>query len=557
MLFPRLILDAKASGLGSGPAESPAGTGSIRGSALAETGNPDPRLRTAIASAEIPFYMATADGSISFANPAFRSLLSPGMQANDGQPVNTLAPISDIFRRVIGGEGDLKLSQSFVVLGELRHYLGHHRRIVDKDGNAAVVGYYVDVSEQRRAEQRAAQFEERFDDLARSVSDWVWETDARMNFTYASLSIAKVLGLPPQVLKGKYLFGFGFFEDVGEEPQPLADLIQSRIPFRHRRFVIRRAEGGEPCYVQLSGVPMFDDRTGSFAGYRGTGTDVTRIVLAERERAASREAIEKANSALTEKSEHLSRALAEARAAIDAKAQFLSRMSHELRTPLNAIIGFSEAARTRLFGALDERYVDYFEKIMGAGRHLLSLIEDVLDASRIGSGKLEIDSRATRLGDVLARALSLIEPRAKSKHIVISAPRHSDDWLIQADPARIHQILISVLDNAVKFTDPGGRITLECSRGPSAMIDIAVTDSGVGIPAAQIELVFDHFHQVQGESHHTGGGGLGLGLAISRRLAHMMQGDIIVESEIGQGSRVTIRIPSANISPELPLTVRT
>ena len=129
--------------------------------------------------------------------------------------------------------------------------------------------------------------------------------------------------------------------------------------------------------------------------------------------------------------------------------------------------------------------------------------------------------------------------------------------LLGAEFLAVIQILVNILDNAVKFTDPGGRITLECSRGPSAMIDIAVTDSGVGIPAAQIELVFDHFHQVQGESHHTGGGGLGLGLAISRRLAHMMQGDIVVESEIGQGSRVTIRIPSANISPELPLTVRT
>jgi PAS domain S-box-containing protein len=541
-----LILDAKASKSSTGSATSLAGAGSIGRNFSAEPGISDPHLRAALASAELPFYTASADGRISFTNPAFRALLGPGMQADPGQLVSTLSPISDIFRRVSGDESEFKLSQSFMILGELRHYLGHHRRIVDASGNVAVVGFYVDVSEQRRAEQRAARFEERFDDLARSVSDWVWETDARMNFTYASLSIAKVLGLPPQVLKGKYLFGFGCFEDAGEEVPPLAELIRSRIPFRHRRFVIRPAEGGEACYVQLSGVPMFDDGTGGFVGYRGTGTDVTRIVLAERERLASREVIEKANRELTEKSDHLTRALAQARAAIEAKAQFLSRMSHELRTPLNAIIGFSEAARTRLFGALDERYVDYFEKITGAGQHLLALIEKVLDASRIGSGKLEIEPCATGLRDVMERALGSIEPRAKSKRISIAAPPRADDWLILADPARIHQVLVNVLDNAVKFTEPCGRIAVECQHGSDGMIDIVVSDSGVGIPAAQIELVFEHFHQVNGECHHAGEGGLGLGLAISRRLARMMQGDVFVESEVGRGSRVTIRIPAAD-----------
>jgi signal transduction histidine kinase len=98
----------------------------------------------------------------------------------------------------------------------------------------------------------------------------------------------------------------------------------------------------------------------------------------------------------------------------------------------------------------------------------------------------------------------------------------------------------------VKFTEPCGRIAVECQHGSDGMIDIVVSDSGVGIPAAQIELVFEHFHQVNGECHHAGEGGLGLGLAISRRLARMMQGDVFVESEVGRGSRVTIRIPAAD-----------
>ena len=545
-MYPRLIKDDGEPTLAEAPqASAPrADAGAVVSAETAAT--PEALLHAAVAGMELPLYIVGPDGRLRYANPAFQALLGPGAAVEAGPSASTLPPLAEIYERLKGGQAELRMAQSFVVHGRLRHFLGQHRRMMDASGALlAVVGFYTEISEQRRAERRAAQLEERFDDLARSVSDWVWETDANMNLTYASLSIAKVLGLPPQLLKGKHLFGFGGFEDAGLESQPAASLIAARIPFRNRRFVVKQAEGGGPCYVQLSGVPVFEEASGRFVGYRGTGTDVTRAVIAEQERAEGRRALEGAHEELKQKSQHLEDALRQARAAAEAKTQFLARMSHELRTPLNAIIGFSEAASLRIFGVVNDRYADYFNNILRAGRHLLRLIEDILDATRIDSGKLRVEPRAMRLRELVEGARDLVELRAAAKQVHIEGAAIAEGWYLWVDPVRTQQILVNLLDNAIKFTPSGGRIGIECARRPDGVIDIAVWDSGVGIPADQLDRVFDHFHQVGDDSLQGGQGGLGLGLAISRQLARMMRGDIFVESEVGRGSRFTVRLPTA------------
>jgi PAS domain S-box-containing protein len=501
-------------------------------------------LRTVLMGAGIPVYVASPDGGLRYANPAFQALLGPGEVNEPARSVRKMPPIADIFERVSAGEGELRLYQSFVVHGRLRHFLGQHRRILDRAGAfVGVVGFYTDVSEQRRAEQRAVEFEERFTDFARSVSDWVWETDANLNLSHASLSIAKVLGMPPQALKGKHLFSFGCFEDEGDEREPVSSLIAAHIPFRNRRFAVKATEAGETCYVQLSGVPVFDEASGRFTGYRGTGSDVTQAVQAERERMESRKALEQAHEELTLKSQHLDFALRQAQAADEAKTQFLARMSHELRTPLNAIIGFSEAASLRIFGLLNDRYADYFSNILRAGRHLLTLIEDVLDATRIDSGKLRVEPRLVAVKEVVAGAVAFVELRAASKNLAISTAFAPELPLMWADPVRVQQILVNLLDNAIKFTLPGGRIRVESITRSDGTVDIVVSDTGIGIPHDQLDYVFERFHQVSDGGPQIGGGGLGLGLAISRQLARLMRGDILVESEVGRGSRFTLRLP--------------
>ena len=503
-------------------------------------------LRAAVEGMELPLYIVGPDGRLRYANPAFQALLGPAATTAAGPSASTLPLLAEVYDRLRDGEAELRMAQSFVVHGRLRHFLGQHWRVTDGGGALlALVGYYTDVGELRRAERRAAQLEERFDDLARSVSDWVWETDANMNLTYASLSIARVLGLPPQLLKGRHLFGFGGFEDAGLDAQPATSLVAARVPFRNRRFVVKPAEGGGPRYVQLSGVPVFEEASGRFVGYRGTGTDVTRAVIAEQERAEGRRALERAHEELKQNSRHLEEALRQARAAAEAKSQFLARMSHELRTPLNAIIGFSEAASLRIFGGINERYADYFNNILRAGRHLLRLIEDVLDATRIDSGKLRVEPRAVRLRELMEDARGLVELRAAAKPVEIGGAAVAEAWYLWVDPVRTQQILVNLLDNAIKFTPAGGRISIDCVRRPDGMIDIAVSDSGVGIPADQLDRVFEHFHQVGDDGLRGGQGGLGLGLDISRQLARMMRCDISVESEVGRGSRFTVRLPTA------------
>jgi PAS domain S-box-containing protein len=548
-LFPRLISDAKGQ-------ESPAPSTGRQvtlaraqpgATALEEAGiAAGPVLQAVLWSAELPIYVVAPDGRLAYANQACRALLGPAQGSDVGVAVTTLPAIAEAFERVAAGAAEFATTQSFQIHGQLRHFTGRHRRVVDEAGAlAAVVGFYDDVTDHRLAEQRAAEVEERYEELARSISDWIWETDAELNLTYASLSIAKVVGLPPERLKGRPLFGFGVFEEAGLELRPVAKLVEARIPFRNRRFVVNRMRGAAPSYVQLSGLPQFDSTNGQFRGYRGIGIDVTSTVLAERERIAGRQALSRANEELRQQGQRLELALGQAQIAATAKSQFLARMSHELRTPLNAIIGFSEAAEQRIFGALSDRYADYFGNILRAGRHLLTLVSDILEASRLDAGKLWLAADAVRLSDLVRGAAGLVDARAAAKPVRIAAGAVPEGWSVRVDPMRTQQILVNLLDNAIKFSQPGGCTAIDCQLGPDGTIDVVVTDDGIGIPVAQQDLIFEHFHQITEDSRLAGPGGVGLGLTLSRQIARMMGGDILLESEPGHGSRFTVRLPRA------------
>jgi PAS domain-containing protein len=194
-LYPRLVKDECEPATAEAPRSSAPEAAASAARGAETTATPEALLGGALAGLELPLYIIGADGRLRYANPAFQALLGPGAILEAAPLATTLPPVAEIYERLRGGEPELRMEQSFVVHGRLRHFLGQHQRIMDSSGAlGAVVGFYADVGEQRRAVRRAAQLEERFDDLARSVSDWVWATDANMNLTYASLSIAKVLG---------------------------------------------------------------------------------------------------------------------------------------------------------------------------------------------------------------------------------------------------------------------------------------------------------------------------------------------------------------------------
>ena len=224
------------------------------------------------------------------------------------------------------------------------------------------------------------------------------------------------------------------------------------------------------------------------------------------------------------------------------KSEFLANMSHELRTPLNAIIGFSEVLRERLFGDVNEKQDDYLKDIHSSGRHLLSLINDILDLSKIEAGRMELEPSTFELRGVMENALTLVRERAQRHEILLGLDVGADIGDVTADERKLKQILVNLLTNAVKFTPDGGRVDVNARRD-GADIVIAVADTGIGIAPEDQEAVFEEFRQV-GRSYTNKQEGTGLGLALTRKFVELHGGRIWLESTPGKGSTFTFTLPT-------------
>jgi signal transduction histidine kinase len=224
------------------------------------------------------------------------------------------------------------------------------------------------------------------------------------------------------------------------------------------------------------------------------------------------------------------------------KSEFLANVSHELRTPLNAIIGFSEALRERMFGELNPKQAEYIDDIHGSGRHLLSLINDILNLSKIEAGHMELDLTQFNVHDALANALNLVRERAARHGIALRLDLDAglDEWV--ADDRKFKQIMLNLLSNAVKFTPVGGRVTVSARRLDDSL-EIAVNDTGIGIAADHIGLVFEEFRQV-GTDRVRRSEGTGLGLSLTKKFVELHGGTITVHSEVGKGSTFTVTLPA-------------
>jgi signal transduction histidine kinase len=223
------------------------------------------------------------------------------------------------------------------------------------------------------------------------------------------------------------------------------------------------------------------------------------------------------------------------------KSEFLANMSHELRTPLNAIIGFSEVLLERLFGELNEKQDDYLKDIHSSGKHLLSLINDILDLSKVEAGRMELDLATFDLPSAISNAMTLIRERAQRHGIKLGLDTDPELGETVADERKFKQILLNLLTNAVKFTPDGGRIDVRARRDADNVI-VAVQDTGIGIAPEDQAAVFEEFRQV-GRHYTNKQEGTGLGLALTRKFVELHGGRIWVESEPGKGSTFTFTIP--------------
>jgi two-component system, NtrC family, sensor kinase len=227
-------------------------------------------------------------------------------------------------------------------------------------------------------------------------------------------------------------------------------------------------------------------------------------------------------------------------AASQHKSEFLANMSHELRTPLNAIIGFSEVLGERMFGELNEKQDEYLKDIHASGQHLLSLINDILDLSKIEAGRMELEVTDFDLPMAIDNALTLVRERAARRSIALHTTVNEQLGQIEGDERKIRQVLLNLLSNAIKFTPEGGRIDVHAIPR-DGMVEVSVTDTGVGIAPEDQEAVFEEFRQVGTADKKVEG--TGLGLALSRKFIELHGGKIWVESQVGEGSTFTFTVP--------------
>jgi PAS domain S-box-containing protein len=275
---------------------------------------------------------------------------------------------------------------------------------------------------------------------------------------------------------------------------------------------------GQPFSVSLTAAPLRGS-DGSMLGMSVVARDVTERKRAER---ALREA------------------KAEADRANAAKSEYLSRMSHELRTPLNAILGFAQLLELE---ELTDEQGENLHYILTAARHLLELINEVLDIASIEAGRLALSLEPVAVADVVAETVSLIRPLADQHQVLLVSPPVSCQVHLLGDRQRLKQILLNLLSNAVKYNRQGGTVQLECGPGAEGRLRVAVADTGPGIARESIDQLFVPFERLGGEQ--TGIEGAGLGLPLSRRLAEAMGGTLEVESTPGQGSRFWVELPAA------------
>lgn len=368
----------------------------------------------------------------------------------------------------------------------------------------------------------------RFRDFTEVSSDWFWETDAQLRFTFFSNRFEDVTGVPSDRYLGKTRVEIGAPGADPDAYQALLENLKDRRPFKdfeHRRI----KPNGDMVYLTISGKPAYDD-AGNFLGFRGIGRDITEQKLNQ---------------------DTLREALANAERANQAKSEFLATMSHEFRTPLNAILGFSEVLQMQTFGPLgSDNYVEYATDIHDSGKHMLSLINDILDIAAIEAKKRRMVMEPLNVANVLMDCIRTFDYQLDESDVTLSLQCAEDLPALLADERSLFQIVLNLISNAIKHTKPVGEIVVSAAIDADMMV-IAVSDTGIGIPADKLPTIFEPFSQV-GDNSHVTEQGTGLGLSIVRSLADAHGGSAKIESEEGKGTTVTVSIPLTQPDEEEP-----
>jgi PAS domain S-box-containing protein len=299
-----------------------------------------------------------------------------------------------------------------------------------------------------------------------------------------------------------------------------------------------KAKDGSFYWVDTTIVPFLDQQ-GKPRQYVAIRADITERKRVEEELRQSHENLERT---VAERTAQLQLAKERAEAAGRAKSEFMASMSHELRTPLNGIIGFSEFLVDGKPGALNPKQKEYLQDILNSGRHLLQLINDVLDLAKVEAGKIELIPEVFALGKAIGEVCSVAGPIAQKKQIIVGVSIAPELTEVMLDQMRFKQVVYNLLSNALKFTDGGGRVEIHCAANGSDSFKLAVKDTGIGIKAEDLTRLFKEFEQIESGAARRYEG-TGLGLALTRKIVEMQGGCINVSSEVGKGTTFTVILP--------------
>ncbi len=378
----------------------------------------------------------------------------------------------------------------------------------------------------KKRTQELKRSEDRFRRLAESTNVIPWAADLKNSrFTYIGPQVERLCGYPAESWRAR-----GFWSDHvhPENRRQFADRISQLKAGDHAtiEYKVRSADGRVVHMRNM--LTLMESRTKSgetILVAQGYMLDITEMQTAQATLDEARRSAEQANRS---------------------KSEFLANMSHELRTPLNSVIGFAEVMKDEVFGPIGERYREYAESVHSSGKHLLSLINDVLDLSKIEAGKIELVEEETDLSVLLSKCRQLLHERASHAglHIRLEIPVPLPFVLV--DGRRIKQVILNLMSNAVKFTPPGGRITLRAELIAPKGLKISVIDTGIGMTKEEVEVALEQFGQIDNELSRQHDG-TGLGLPIARSLAELHGGSLGVESKKDAGTTVELWLPLSRV----------
>jgi PAS domain S-box-containing protein len=394
------------------------------------------------------------------------------------------------------------------------------------EGQTAIIGAFTDLTVRRQTEAELRQSEEKFRLLADHAHDMISIYSPDSTCLYVSPSVERLFGYSPDEVIGQPVSKFMHPEDL--ETVISITRSSSKKGEEHPVYLSRWLhKSGHWEWVETTNTLEKDPVTGKITQVFSVSRLVTERVRNEQELREARERAEAADRA---------------------KSDFLAHMSHEIRTPLNAVIGFSEIMRDQLFGPLgSERYLEYTNDIYNSGTHLLALINEVLDLSKIEAGKFELQEDRAPLNTIIEATFRFVRERAESKLIALQCSLHAapDLW---CDRRIFTQVMLNIVGNAIKFTPERGRITVESSLDAGGNLILTVTDTGIGIAQEDIPIVMKPFGQARTSSHiGAAEPGTGLGLPLSKSFIEKHQGTLSITSELGIGTRVIIIIPAARV----------